>query len=75
MATVLGYRQPSVKGKAILVDPVPNVATPELREALQDALLAQKQQVILAPRSLSRLVQQQTASAVREPHSTELEPG
>ncbi len=44
-ASVLGYEQPSVKGKAILVEPVPNVATPEFKELLQDALSAQQLQV------------------------------
>lgn len=44
-ASVLGYQQPSVKGKAILVEPVPNVATPEFSELLHDALSAQQRQV------------------------------
>ncbi|CAL8469831.1 g9373 [Coccomyxa elongata] len=43
-ASVLGYKQPSVKGKAILVEPVPNVATPEFSELLHDALAAQQLQ-------------------------------
>ncbi|BDA43844.1 Alpha-glucan water dikinase, chloroplastic at C-terminar half [Coccomyxa sp. Obi] len=43
-ASVLGYKQPSVKGKAILVEPVPNVATPDFKELLHDALTAQQLQ-------------------------------
>jgi hypothetical protein len=48
-AAVLGYHQPSVKGKVILVDPVPNVASAEYKDLLQDALLAQRQQVRACP--------------------------
>ena len=46
-ATVMGYQQAAVKGKAILVDPVPNAATDELKRLLQDCLLAQALQVCL----------------------------
>lgn len=42
---MLGYKQPLVKGKAIMVEPVPNVATPEFKELLHDALTAQQLQV------------------------------
>lgn len=34
-----------MKGKAILVDPVPNAATEQLKALLQDCLLVQAQQV------------------------------
>jgi hypothetical protein len=44
-ATVMGYRQAAVKGKAILVDPVPIAATDKLKGLLQACLLAQAQQV------------------------------
>ncbi len=44
-ASVLGYRQPSLKGKAILVEPVPNVATPAFKEIISDVLAAQQLQV------------------------------
>ena len=44
-ATVMGYQQAAVKGKAILVDPVPNAATDTLKHILQDCLLAQALQV------------------------------
>lgn len=51
-ATILGYKQPEVKGKAILVEPVLNVATPELKELLHDALAAQQLQVAIHPTSM-----------------------
>ncbi len=43
----MGYQQAAVKGKAILVDPVPNAATDKLKHILQDCLLAQALQVRL----------------------------
>ena len=43
----MGYQQAAVKGKAILVDPVPNAATDKLKHLLQDCLLAQALQVRL----------------------------
>lgn len=44
-ASVLGCKQAAVKGKAILVEPVPNVATPAFKEIIHDALAAQQLQV------------------------------
>ena len=44
-ASVLGYKQPAVKGKAIMVEPVPNVATPAFKELMHDVLTAQQLQV------------------------------
>ena len=46
-ATVMGYRQAAVKGKAILVDPVPSAATDKLKGLLQACLLAQARQVFV----------------------------
>ena len=51
--TVMGYQQAAVKGKAILVDPVPNAATEKLKRVLQDCLLAQALQVRSCPRQYS----------------------
>ena len=53
-ATVMGYQQAAVKGKAILVDPVPNAATDKLKRILQDCLLAQALQVCLYPHTMTR---------------------
>ena len=44
-ALVLGCKQAAVKGKTILVEPVPNVATPAFKEIIHDALAAQQLQV------------------------------
>ena len=47
-ATVMGYKQAAMKGKAILVDPVPIAASEKLKQVLQDCLLVQAQQVCLS---------------------------
>ena len=42
---VLGYRQAAVKGRTIVVDPVPGTASPVLEALLQDCLAARTHQV------------------------------
>eukprot|EP00951_Prasinocladus_malaysianus_P009456 scaffold69077_cov37-Prasinocladus_malaysianus.AAC.1 len=60
-AAVLGYSQTHRKGRSIDIDPVPGVATPELRDALiyllqeggaGEASLGDKLQALMAARQL-----------------------
>ena len=44
----MGYKQAALKGKAILVDPVPTAASEKLKQVLQDCLRVQAQQVCLS---------------------------
>ena len=44
-ATVMGYQQAAVKGKAIHVEPVPHAASGDLQRMLRDCLHAQALQV------------------------------